>query len=235
MQKRETTIDISPSLRAMAGRKGRCHRLDFPVETTCFGCGDIFLRGRNIVSRGRVTGVRKGDYCSSKCYKQAVAEWCEPSKSTSKNVSKKKAYKTIKETAEALLMQVSYVDVYGRKVGLTYRAILKKLHEGFPNGSPNWPAYRTSLRSLQMVAYALNGSQCQMPVRRRSSKVLARDYARALLLIADEVGLGYSFKQIARMVKRKFPEYSMLSAEQLTGLSLYLSRQKFNLPPRPED
>jgi hypothetical protein len=132
-------------------------------------------------------------------------------------------------------MQVSYVDVYGRRVGLTYRAILKKLHESFPNGSANWPAYRTSLRSLQMVAYALNGSRCQMPVRRRSSKVLARDYARSLLLIADEVGLGYSFKQIARIVRRKFPEYSMLSAEQLTGLSLYLSKQKFNLPHRPED
>jgi hypothetical protein len=163
-----------------------------------------------------------------------------------KSIAKKKAYKTIKETAEALLMQVSYVDVYGRKVGLTYRAILKRLHDGFPNGSPNWPAYRTSLRSLQMVAYALNGSRCQMPVRRRSSKVLARDYARALLVhVHDEcdcspnvstlVGEGYSFKQIARMVKRKFPEYSMLSAEQLTGLSLYLSKQKFNLPPRPED
>ena len=128
-------------------------------------------------------------------------------------------------------MQVSYVDVYGRRVGLTYRAILKKLHESFPEGSKNWPAYRTSLRSLQMVAYALNGSRCQMPVRRRSSKVLARDYARALLVDL----MGYSFKQIARMVKRKFPEYGMLSAEQLTGLSLYLSKQKFNLPPRPED
>lgn len=154
---------------------------------------------------------------------------------TPRKVPSRAHNKTIKEAAENLLMQVSYVDVYGRRVGLTYRAILKKLHDGFPNGSPNWPAYRTSLRSLQMVAYALNGSQCQMPVRRRSSKVLARDYARALLLIADEVGLGYSFKQIARMVKRKFPEYGMLSAEQLTGLSLYLSKQKFNLPPRPEN
>jgi hypothetical protein len=149
-------------------------------------------------------------------------------------VSKKKTYKTIKEAAEALLLQVSYVDIYGRKVGLTYKAVLKKLHDGFPNGSPNWPAYRTSLRSLQMVAYALNGSDRHMPVRRRSSKVLARDYARALLIeVQDKLsGEGWSFRQIAQKVKHKFPEYSYLSAEQLSGLALYLSKQ-FKLPPRP--
>jgi hypothetical protein len=149
-------------------------------------------------------------------------------------MSKKKTYKTIKEAAEDFLLQVSYVDIYGRKVGLTYKAILKKLHDGFPNGSPNWPKFRTSLRSLQMVAYALNGSDKKMPVRRRSPKVLARDYARSLLVWRDEDGIGHSYTRIARMVKRKFPEYEMLSAEQLTGLSLYLSKQKFKLPPRPE-
>lgn len=152
-------------------------------------------------------------------------------------MSKKKTYNTIKEAAEDLLMQVSYVDVYGRKVGLTYRAILKKLHESFPAGSKNWPGLKTSLRSLQMIAYALNGSRCKMPVRRRSSKVLARDFARALLVetdTGDAFGTGYSFKTIARMVKRKFPEYDSLSSEQLTGLSLHLSKH-FKLPPRPED
>ncbi len=142
-----------------------------------------------------------------------------------------KTYKTVKEAAEALLLQVSYVDIYGRKVGLTYKAILKKLHESFPNGSPNWPKYRTSLRSLQMVAYALNGSDKKMPVRRRSSKVLARDFARVLLLKTDENGKGLSYVSIARQVKRKFPEYDYLSAEQLGGLALYLSKQ-FKLPPR---
>ncbi len=105
-------------------------------------------------------------------------------------MSKKKFYKTIKEAAEALLMEVSYVDVYGRNVGLTYLAILKKLHENFPTGSKNWPGLRTSLRS--------------------------------------------SFKTIARMVKRKFPEYGTLSNEQMTGLALHLSKH-FKLPPRPED
>jgi hypothetical protein len=144
----------------------------------------------------------------------------------------KKTYKTIKEAAEDLLLQVSYVDIYGRKVGLTYKAILDKLHDGFPNGSRNWPAFRTSLRSLQMVAYAMNGSDKQMPVRRRSSKVLARDYARALLLNVDENGKGLRYSSIARKVKHKFPEYTYLSAEQLAGLALYLSKQ-FKLPPRP--
>jgi hypothetical protein len=149
-------------------------------------------------------------------------------------VSKKKTYKTIKEAAEAFLLQESYVDIYGRKVGLTYKAILKKLHDGFPNGSPNWPKFRTSLRSLQMVAYALNGSDKKMPVRRRSSKVLARDYARALLVWRDEdYGMGHPYSRISRMVKRKFPEHAALSAEQLSGLALYLSKQ-FKLPPRPE-
>jgi hypothetical protein len=144
----------------------------------------------------------------------------------------KKTYKTIKEAAEDLLLQVSYVDIYGRKVGLTYKTILQRLHDGFPNGSPNWPGFRTSLRSLQMVAYALNGSDKHMPVRRRSSKVLARDFARALLLKTDDTGNGLPYISIARQVKRKFPEYSYLSAEQLGGLALYLSKQ-FKLPPRP--
>jgi hypothetical protein len=146
-------------------------------------------------------------------------------------MSKKTVHKTIREAAEALLSQVSYVDVYGRNVGLTYKIILNKLHEVFPNGSLNWPAYRTSLRSLQMVAYALNGSDMKMPVRRRSSKVLARDFARALLVKRDKDGNGLSYVSIARQVKRKFPDYAYLSAEQLGGLALYLSKQ-FKLPPR---
>ena len=150
-------------------------------------------------------------------------------------MSKKKTYKTIKEAAQDLLMEVSYVDVYGRNVGLTYDAILKRLHDNFPAGSKNWPGLRTSLRSLQMIAYALNGSRCKMPVRRRSPKVLARDYARALLMQTYDFGTtGYSFKQIARMVKRKFPEYGTLSHEQMVGLSRHLSKH-FKLPPRPED
>jgi hypothetical protein len=139
-------------------------------------------------------------------------------------------HKTIKEAAEYLLMQENYVDVYGRRVGLTYAAILKKLHADFPEGSKNWPGVKTSLRSLQMVAYALNGSQQQMPVRRRSTKVLARDYARALLLQPE----GHSHKTISRMVRRKFPDYPSLTAGQIVGLAQHLAKQ-FKIPPRAAD
>lgn len=138
-------------------------------------------------------------------------------------MSKKKSYNTIKDAAEDLLMQVSYADVYGRRVGLTYNAILIELHKLFPKS-------RTSLRSLRMIKCNLNRTNHLLPARRRSSKVLARDYARALL-VANE---GYSFKQVARMVKRKFPEYDSLSTGQMIGLSLHLSKH-FKLPPRPED
>ena len=150
---------------------------------------------------------------------------------------RKKAFKTIREAAEDLLMRVSYVDVYGRRVGLTYKAIIAQLHILFPSG-------RTSLRSLRMIKCNLNRSQLLLPARRRSSKVLARDFARALLIALDKDNVltamddkprGYSLKRIAHAVRRKFPEYSMMSAEQLSGLSIYLSKQKFNLPPRPED
>ena len=141
-------------------------------------------------------------------------------------------YRTIKEASEALLLQVSYVDIYGRKVGLTYNVILKLLHDYFPNGSPR-PGFQTSRRSLQMTAYELNGSSKHMPVRRRSSTILARDFARALLVETDKSGRGLSYATIARRVKRKFPEYDYLSAEKLRGrFSLALSKQ-FKLPPRP--
>lgn len=137
-------------------------------------------------------------------------------------MKKKKTYSTITEEAEALLMEVSYVDVYGRAVGLTYKAILKKLHIDFPRA-------RTSLGSLRKIAYALNASKRRMPVRRRSPKVLARDYARALLL--DKA--GYSFRTISKKVFGKFPEHAFIPTRQLNSLALYLSH-RFPMPPRSE-
>lgn len=185
---------------------------------TCLGCGAP-------VEQPKIGGEKL--YCSYKC---------RPRKKSRANTVGSRGpskHKTVKAAAEALLLQVSYVDIYGRNVGLTYKTILKKLHEGFPNGSPNWPGFRTSLRSLQMVAYALNGSDRKMPVRRRSLKVLARDFARTLLLKTDDTGTGLSYVSIARRTKSKFPEYPYLSAEQLAGLELYLAKQ-FKLPPRPK-
>lgn len=145
-----------------------------------------------------------------------------------------RAYRTIKDAADDLLMQVSYVDVYGRNVGLTYSVILKRLHELFPNGSPNWPGYRTSLGSLRKMAYAINGSSSKMPVRRRSTRILARDYARALLVeINKKTGTGHSLKAISRRVKKKFPDYPIIPGRQLNSLARYLE-PRFKLPPRPE-
>lgn len=134
----------------------------------------------------------------------------------------KKTFNTIKDAAEALLLQESYTDVYGRKVGLTYKAILTKLHKDFPRG-------RTSLKSLREIAYSLNASKCRMPVRRRSPKVLARDYARALLIAPE----GYSMRTISKKVLAKFPEHPYIAARQLASLAIYLSH-RFKLPPRPE-
>jgi hypothetical protein len=143
-------------------------------------------------------------------------------------MSKKKTYKTIKDAAEDLLMEVSYVDVYGRNLGLPYKVVLAKIHELFPNGSDNWPGVLTSWHSLRQVAYALNSSDRRVPGRRRSPRLAAWDYSRALLIDPK----GYSFKQIANMVKRKFPDQPKIKPHQLTGLAFHLSKQNFKLPPR---
>lgn len=136
-------------------------------------------------------------------------------------------YRTLTEAAEALLMATSYTDVYGRNVGLTYKAILFKLRHDFPKS-------RTSLGSLRKIAYALNGSKQRMPVRRRSPRVLARDYARALLVAVDpKTGTGYKLRTISRKVKQKFPEHAYIPERQLNGIAMYLA-PKFKLPARPE-
>ena len=92
--------------------------------------------------------------------------------------------------------------------------------------------YRTSLGSLRKIAYALNGSEQRMPVRRRSEKILARDYARALLLQRDAAGMGLSLRAISRAVKKKFPSYPIVP-RQLKSLAVYLPKT-LPLPPRPE-
>lgn len=137
---------------------------------------------------------------------------------------KKITYATITEEAEALLTEVSYVDLWGREVGLTYTAILARLHADFPKA-------RTSLGSLRKIAYALNGSKQRMPVRRRSAKILARDYARALLVQEDQ-GVGLPFGRISRRVRQKFPMHP-ISARQLKSIAVYIP-PKFKLPLRPE-
>jgi hypothetical protein len=142
-----------------------------------------------------------------------------------------KQYRTVKDAAQALLLKVSYVDVYGRSVGLTYKAILKRLHELFPNGTPNWPGYRTSLRSLQMIAYDLNHSS-RIPVRRRSHLVLMRDYACVLLLVTGKDGMGLTLKSISRRAVAKYPSPKALPEKKLASLEMMLRREGFTVPPR---
>lgn len=145
-------------------------------------------------------------------------------------MARKRTYKTVREAAEALLTQVVYVDMYGRNVGLPYKAILAELHSTFPEGSKQWPGKRTSIKSLRRIGYALSAQNVRLPVRRRSVNILARDYARALLLKTED-GIGLTFERISRIVKRKYPEMKRLTREQLQGLSFYVAKE-FTLPPR---
>lgn len=134
---------------------------------------------------------------------------------------KRKPYLTVTKAAEGHLGECSYIDVYGRPVGLTYKIILARLRKEFPEA-------RTSLGSLRKIAYALNASKQRMPVRRRSPKILARDYARALLLNPR----GIPYQTISKMVLGKFSEYPYIQTRQLLSLSNHLAHNGFAVPKR---
>lgn len=124
---------------------------------------------------------------------------------------------TIKQLAEDLLVRESYVDVNGRSVGLDYLYILSAIRENFPTS-------RTSLKELQKIAYSLN-STTRMPVRRRSRKILACDYAMTLLL------RGLTHKGVGKAVRKKFSEQHV-SAGDLRRLEARLRYLKFAVPER---
>lgn len=130
-----------------------------------------------------------------------------------------RARNTIKEFAHAFFVRVNYIDIYGRNVGYDYNYILTKLKEKFPGA-------KTSRRWLQMMAYELNGS-VRFPVRRRSRTILARDYAKTLLLKPE--GLPYGC--IVDRVYRKFPEH-VPGLVELGKMEMQLRRQKFPVPER---
>jgi hypothetical protein len=148
-------------------------------------------------------------------------------------VARKRTYRTIREAAEALLTQVVYVDMYGRNVGLPYKAILAELHATFPEGSKQGgggPGKRTSVKTLRRIGYAINAQGVRLPVRRRSITILARDYARSLLLKTED-GIGIPFERISRLVKRKYPGMKSLTREQLRWLAIYVAKE-FPIPSR---
>ncbi len=139
--------------------------------------------------------------------------------------------KTIKDWAHEQLLRVNYTDINGRGVGFDYTHILVKLKQTFPNAN-------TSHRWLLKMAYELNGT-ARLPVRRRSRKILARDFARVLLVQRDEAGVGLSYQTIRKRVKARFPDQPIMSVCQIRsieGQSLragHFARAKAVLPKRP--
>lgn len=132
-------------------------------------------------------------------------------------------YRTVKQYAQELLVRVNYVDAFNRNVGLDYRHILAMLKKEFPKSG-------TTLKELQKIAYGLNAANVRLPVRRRSRRILARDFARSLLILKDESGRGLSYRVIASRVKGRFPDTAYLAERQLGGIAGHLSRAGKALP-----
>lgn len=135
-------------------------------------------------------------------------------------------YRTVKQYAQELLVRVNYVDAFNRNVGFDYRYILVMLKKEFPRSN-------TTIKELQKIAYSMNGTNVRLPVRRRSRRILARDFARALLIATDESGQGLSYQVIASRVKARFPDTHKLSVCQVRSTAGHLSRAGKALPNRP--
>lgn len=139
-------------------------------------------------------------------------------------------YRTVKQYAQELLVRVNYVDAFRRNVGLDYRAILVLLKREFPKSN-------TTVKELQKIAYSMNGANVRLPVRRRSRRILARDFARALLLFKDEAGQGLSYQVIASRVKARFPDINLFGGDRrdrrLGSTAGHLSKSGVKLPNRP--
>lgn len=136
----------------------------------------------------------------------------------------RKQFKTIKQYAEHLLTKTDYVDCWGRSVGLDYLTILSLIRRYFPEG-------RTSIRSLRAYLYTLDSST-RLPVRRRSHKILAREYARALLLESNPDGTGLALKVVSDTVKKKFPRTKRIAVKQLVAMLPALRRNFKSRVPR---
>lgn len=135
-----------------------------------------------------------------------------------------RAQNTIKEWANDYFVRVNYIDIYGRNVGYDYDFILAKLKEKFPKA-------RTSGRWLRKMAYDLNGS-VKLPVRRRSRKILARDFAMSLLIKVMPNGMGVKYTHVVDKTHRKFPDRTV-PIEEVLKLERRLRYLNFHVPPRP--
>lgn len=132
-------------------------------------------------------------------------------------------YRTIKDWARNALSEVNYVDIWGRRVGFDYIHVLTQLKKAFPNS-------HTSMVWLRKMAYEFNTTM-RMPVRRRSRRILAREYAKALLIMtAHGSDRGYALREIGRLVKKKFPDQPTPNEQQLYRTAVYLAFKGFTVP-----
>lgn len=94
-----------------------------------------------------------------------------------------KPKKTIKAFAHDLITRTDFVDCYGRNVGLDYATILVMIRAEFPRA-------RTTMRALRRILDNIDRNSIRLPVRRRSRKILAEEYTKALLLGPTETHRG---------------------------------------------
>lgn len=127
----------------------------------------------------------------------------------------------IKEYATELLLSVSFIDIYGRKVGIDYATILAHIRTKFPSSTTS-PSH-TTLKELQKIAYALNATGVPLPARRRSRKILVRDFIRSQLVA------GKSYQAIRAAARRRFPGVPLPASLDMVRAHLVRARL---LPPK---
>lgn len=138
---------------------------------------------------------------------------------------KKRRFKTIKDYAVFLLVKTDFVDCYGRNIGHDYDTILAKIRREFPQA-------RTTKRALRYVLYGID-QKVRLPARHRSRKILARVYARALLLEVDgSSGLGLSFDTIRKRTRAKFRGAPDLTVRTLKSFVETLIKDKIKVPEK---
>lgn len=124
----------------------------------------------------------------------------------------------VRAYVEELLTAVSFIDINGRKIGFDYLTIAQMVAKKFPNSRLKTRA-RQEQRGITTRKFHLlqdwympraRRQGLRFPVRYRSRRLLARDYARALLIEqTDNVGL--TLETIRRRVRKRFPEIPALS------------------------
>lgn len=130
----------------------------------------------------------------------------------------------IKPYVEELLTTILFVDVdTGRGVGYDYASVVALVKKRFPKS-------RVSVRNLWgWYAYNMQSVGKRLPVRRRSRRILARDYTRALLMAKDSNGVGKPFASVTREVNKVFPEVLLHST---STEAKFMEKIGYKLPPR---